>query len=902
MLIARAETAGNSSMQSNDSHIDKFLQAFYSTQNSTQNIDDFSHEMNLYEGSKLDKKLLGAFEQIGSYEFKTVTLSLGEKVSNIETIPPSQGVKMALPDNLPPALKAALQKIGVSSFYPHQVEALTALRSGKDITLSTPTSSGKTLCYLPAILESCLNDPTTSSMLLFPLKALANDQMRKLKRLISMLPAPTTIKAGMMTGDVSKEERKLLFIPVPPHSLGMNPDLLHFELYGTSKPDKEAWRQYLRSLRFVVIDEAHSYLGSFGSHFANLMRRLRVAVDSVGGNSDQIQYILSTATIGNPVEMSLRFTGREATPERLELIERSGAGTAGRTLVCLKPNQSVSIDASQLAISLMLKKLTTLIFTPTKTGAKNLLALIQQNLRQQHLGHLTNEVAVFYGSLKSNRRNDIIQQLQEGRIKVVISTSALECGIDLPEIDCVIVRGWSGSIMSFRQQIGRCGRQSAGLAIFLPTASEPLDNFYGGNPQLLLSTPAEKAVFNPDYTVTMAQHLRCSAVEAGVPAPKLTYYFGDKAIAVANALRAQRMVWLDNGVIRAKGYPHKEVTLRGNSIDTIELIDKDTGEMFEEVPLEQAFREVHTGAIYTAQDALGKVTKYKSEHLNVEEHNCILTPIEADTKYFTTADTDLEITTLTTLGESQIIPTRLQEGKIRLTHYWSQIANSVTGYSLMTRVCDRTCTNPQCKYHHKYPVKGEKCASCSGSIRLAEITKVMTQENFPENLTTRFQAPAIKVEINAALTEAVKIYVNGLKAKISSQYKIIPSQYLSLWESTSTAVALHSMAHQIILATPLVVLSSSLDLDFIIAKEGNHTTGYFFETSKGGNGSSDAVFNNFKDFALAAKSLAENCDCSGGCPRCLTIFRCPQQNRDLNKEVGLFLLNILTSLPAVTAQ
>ncbi len=467
--------------------------------------------------------------------------------------------------------------------------------------------------------------------------------------------------------------------------------------------------------------------------------------------------IFSTATIGNPAEVSLRFTGRESTPERLALINKSGAKIAGRTLVSLQPSQNANFDASLIALELMQQGLKSLIFTSTKVGAKNLLATIQENLRTRQLGNLTSLVAVFYGSLKSDRRHDIIQRLQQGKVKTIISTNALEAGIDLPEIDCVLVRGWPGSIMSFFQEIGRCGRNRPGLAIFLPVAQNALDSFYGSNPHLLLSSPAES-------------------------------------------------------------------------------------------------------------------------------------------KFFTTPETDLEISLLSQLAEPVLLPTSIEQGRIRLTHYWGQINSKVTGFKLLTKVYEHTCTNPQCPHYHQYPISGQNCRACQEPIRLAEITKMMGETTFAESLTTQFSAPVIKIEINSNLAAALRNYVNQLQEEVQ-KHSTIPDQYTALWESAPTAIALHSIAHQIILATPLVVLSSSLDIDFIVAKEENHTVGFFFETSHGGSGATDAIFSRFTEFAKSAKNLAENCSCQGGCPRCLTIFRCPQQNRELNKEVGLFLLLTLLSEP-----
>jgi DEAD/DEAH box helicase domain-containing protein len=226
------------------------------------------------------------------------------------------------------------------------------------------------------------------------------------------------------------------------------------------------------------------------------MRRLRLAIDSVGGNSDQIQFICSSATIGNPKEMALRFSGRKQHEQRLRLIECSGATNSGRTLLCLKPSTTANPDAAKIILSWLQHDLSEIVFCNSRSALKSLLGLIQREAQRQGLSYLASKVAIFYGSLTGDRRREIIQQLQSKRLLVILSTSAVEAEIDLPELDCCLLRGFPGSLMSFWQRVGRAGRSQHGLVVFLPVAQNPIDVFYGRNWEQLLSGQIESAAFN----------------------------------------------------------------------------------------------------------------------------------------------------------------------------------------------------------------------------------------------------------------------------------------------------------------------------------------------------------------------------------------------------------------------
>ena len=836
-------------------------------------------------------------QQIPNVGFQAIAQELAPTIMAVDIKNANQGISHPNPKNLPPALAIALERVGITTIFDHQLEALTKLCTGFDLSITTPTASGKTLCYNLPIIKTCIEEPQTTALYIFPLKALALDQMRKLNHLVKAIPG-SRIKIALMTGDTPKHERQKLFIPNPPNILAVSPDLLHHYLYNVRRREQgEGWRLFLKQLRWIVIDESHTYVGAFGAHFANLMRRLRLAVDAVGGNSQRLQFICSSATIGNPQEMALRFSGRTHHPERLYLITRSGAPSAGRTLLSLAPNSAANVEACKIVISWLQHNLSGIVFCNSRAAVKGLLGLIQRETQRQGLSYLASKVAIFYSSLTSERRREIIQKLQTGKVKVIIATSSLEAGIDLPELDCCLIRGFPGSLMSFWQRVGRAGRKKHGLVIYLPLGQNPIDVFYAQHPEQLLSSEMECAAFNPDYPTILGKHLECGCIESSLDLRELNSRFGNVAGRIADSLLQQNKLALSNkGKLWGRGYPHKDVNIRSSTQTSISLIDKHTGEILEKMSLPLAHREVFPQAIYFLQDETGEIIAYRSESLDELRGEAKLAFLAKSTDLYTEAESELDIQPLTKLAQPQIIPTHLKDGRLRLTLVWGEITNSVTGYRLMKRTYGRTCKNQGCS-NYKKPLQGKTCSKCKSPIYSAEVTSLQSEVEFEEPYTTKYQAPCVLVEVNEELQTAITTEVSSYKKEILQrygEYKDIPEQFKALWTSSPELTALHSIQHQIVKAVPLVVLSSSLDVDGMVIEKEGKTTGYFYDTSEGGNGAAEAIFNQLPRFAAKAYALAVECDCQGGCPRCLHSPGCPQNNLGLHKDVGLFLLDAIS--------
>ncbi|NET11528.1 MAG: DUF1998 domain-containing protein, partial [Okeania sp. SIO1H6] len=405
------------------------------------------------------------------------------------------------------------------------------------------------------------------------------------------------------------------------------------------------------------------------------------------------------------------------------------------------------------------------------------------------------------------------------------------------------------------------------LVMFLPVAQNPLDNFYGNKPDLLLNGEAESAAFNPNYPTILGKHLECSCVESGVPLNEITERFGVVGGAIADSLLKQEKIYITNSSeLWGYGFPHRNINIRGHAQNNVELIDINTGKSFEKMQMSLAHKEVFPGAIYLAQNYDGELITYRSENLDLDKKQAILKPIGKNSNLDTVPNNELAIKEIQQLAKPQIIKTNISHARLRLSLFWGEITSSVTGYQLLATKSEKGV--------EKITVVDEGC--------------------FDPPYQTQYQAPVVKVEINDAFSQAIRENITPIKEKIKDTNKgIIPDDFKDLWSCHPDFIALHSMGHQIKFAIPLVVLSSSQDVECFVQRQEGEIVGYFFDTCDGGNGASEAIFNQLLKFANKATELAKNCDCEYGCPRCLTHHRCPQQNRGLYKDLGLLILEAI---------
>lgn len=530
------------------------------------------------------------------------------------------------PDGFDPALRAVLESRGVKRLYSHQRRALDLAQAGKDFVVVTPTASGKTMCYNLPVLSEILRDNESRALYLFPTKALSSDQVAELYEIIKAMDAP--IKAFTFDGDTPVSARKA--IRQAGHIVVTNPDMLHAGIL----PHHTKWVKLFENLKYIVIDEIHAYRGVFGSNLANVIRRLKRICEFYGAHP---QFICCSATIANPRELAERLTGRP-----MELIAESGAPTGEKHVIFYNPpvvNRQLNIRNSALkqtfGISRLLLKngVHSIVFARSRLMVEVLARRLKDQCRNA-LGEAPN-VRAYRGGYLPSLRHQIEQELRAGQVDIVVSTNALELGIDIGRLDVCVLCGYPGTIASTWQQAGRAGRRQGVSALIMVATSSPLDQYIIAHPEYFFSQPPEHALINPDNLYILLNHFKCAAYElpfedgeqfGDVEAtPELLEYLCEQNILnhVGN-----RYYWT------AEEFPQAGISLRSASDQNFMIIDisvpgkrRVIGEMDRfTVPM-----LLHQYAIY-----LHEGRQYQVEELDFDDKKAYVRAVDVD--YYTDAN------------------------------------------------------------------------------------------------------------------------------------------------------------------------------------------------------------------------------------------------------------------------
>ena len=530
------------------------------------------------------------------------------------------------PDCFDPALRAVLESRGVKRLYSHQRRALDLAQAGKDFVVITPTASGKTMCYNLPVLSEILRDNESRALYLFPTKALSSDQVAELYEIIKAMDAP--IKAFTFDGDTPVSARKA--IRQAGHIVVTNPDMLHAGIL----PHHTKWVKLFENLKYIVIDEIHAYRGVFGSNLANVIRRLKRICEFYGAHP---QFICCSATIANPRELAERLTGRP-----MELIAESGAPTGEKHVIFYNPpvvNRQLNIRDSALkqtfGISRLLLKngVHSIVFARSRLMVEVLARRLKDQCRNA-LGEAPN-VRAYRGGYLPSLRHQIEQELRAGQVDIVVSTNALELGIDIGRLDVCVLCGYPGTIASTWQQAGRAGRRQGVSALIMVATSSPLDQYIIAHPEYFFSQPPEHALINPDNLYILLNHFKCAAYElpfedgeqfGDVEAtPELLEYLCEQNILnhVGN-----RYYWT------AEEFPQAGISLRSASDQNFLIIDisvpgkrRVIGEMDRfTVPM-----LLHQYAIY-----LHEGRQYQVEELDFDDKKAYVRAVDVD--YYTDAN------------------------------------------------------------------------------------------------------------------------------------------------------------------------------------------------------------------------------------------------------------------------
>ncbi len=493
-----------------------------------------------------------------------------------------------LPGDLHPALLDALRARGIERLYAHQAEALEAAWAGPTI-VTTGTASGKSLAFNLPTLDVLCRDRRARALYLYPTKALAQDQARA----INALGLTKQVRPAIYDGDTPREQR--LAIRRRSNLILTNPDMLHVGIL----PNHRAWGDVFANLAVIVVDEAHVYRGVFGSHVANVLRRAR-RIASAYGTEPRI--LLASATIANPVELAERLTGLEG----VRLVDRDGSPAARRRIALWNPplvdeavgaRRSALGEAADLLVALVRDGARTICFLKSRKGVELVARLVRDGLEGE--GDLADRVAPYRAGYTPQQRREIEERLVRGDLRAVVTTDALELGIDIGALDAAVCVTFPGTVASLRQMWGRAGRRGRGLAVYV-AGEDALDQFLCRHPDALLDRPVEAAILDHENEGIHLGHLLCAAHEGPLSegdAETLGPRWEDHAqsLVAAGELVRRRHEYV---LRRPEEYPAARVSLRSASADSFAVVDVASGELLGTVEAARAFTTVHDGAIY----------------------------------------------------------------------------------------------------------------------------------------------------------------------------------------------------------------------------------------------------------------------------------------------------------------
>ena len=597
------------------------------------------------------------------------------------TIPARAAQTHPFPDDLPAPLRDALSAIGIASLYSHQSQAWDHARAGKNLVLATGTASGKTLAYNLPVLASLLENPDARALYFFPTKALTQDQLSNLQRLQSKIPFghdAKNLKSSTYDGDTPQRNRSA--IRKNARILLTNPDMLHTGIL----PHHTNWADFFRNLKFVVIDELHTYRGVFGSHVANVIRRLKRVAAFYGASP---QFILTSATIGNPKELAEKLT-----ESRVTLIDEDGSSRGERHFLIYNPpivNESLGLRASTMLESVRLAQdvlsagVQGVVFARSRRSVEIILTYLQESPPpplKGHLPHIPLKFAEYGGGWEGAvhgyrsgylpfQRREIEKGLRDGTVRAVVATNALELGIDIGGLGAAILVGYPGTVASAWQQSGRAGRGDAPAAAMLVASSSPLDQFLAHHPEYFFGRSPEQGLVNPDHLLILLEHLRCAMFE--LPFEKGEHFGGQPVDEFLEFLVANQEAHESNDKFfwMADQYPAAEISLRSASpesiiIQTTHDPSSSAGkpQTIGEIDLASAFWMTHPQAIYMHQGQ-----QYFVHSLDLEKHIANVTAVSLD--YYTQPQRRTEISLLEESEGGEVSGGQKGWGEIQVTSY-----------------------------------------------------------------------------------------------------------------------------------------------------------------------------------------------------------------------------------------
>ncbi len=730
-------------------------------------------------------------------------------------------VSVPLPSNLPPALIDGLDRVGITSLFGHQNEAIGEIAQG-DVIVTSGTASGKSLCFNLPVAETLAADPKARALYLYPTKALAQDQARKLAAM--NLPF---MRQAIYDGDTPKEDRPGL--RRRSNLILTNPDMLNMAVL----PHHKGWGDFLANLEWVVVDEAHTYRGVFGSHVANVLRRLRRVCRMYGSDP---KFILTSATIANPGELAERLVGRG-----VAVVGSDTAPRAGRRIVVWNPplldegtqrRRSPLSEGAELLADLVSEGMRTICFLRSRKGIELIQRFARARLEERGQAELAARIAPYRAGYTPQQRREIEARLAAGDLLGVVATDALELGIDIGELDAAICVTFPGTVASLRQMWGRAGRRSEGLAIYV-AGDDALDQFFCRHPDEFLERPVEAAILDHRNRQIQTGHILAAAHEAPLGGTSSQAGGGDDSI-IGDGWRDRADDLVGVGELRQTrdrryiptrpGFPAGQISLRSASLDAIAVIEGGSGEMLGTVEAERAFSTIHPGAVYLH---LGR--SYDVRELDLGARRAIVEPFDGD--WYTQPKKETHVFIERMLSRSDL-------------------ATLDSGVEL---------------YFGEVSVTEQVIAYARKSLTDHEVIDLVALELPEQNFPTQ------------ALWYVLGDGLAGPEA--------LPSEV--------QLGALHAAEHSQIAVLPLLAMCDRWDIGGLSTNVHFQTgkpTIFIYDGHPGGVGIAERGFECFDRLVGDALRLVEECPCRAGCPSCVQSPKCGNLNDPLHKGGAIELM------------
>jgi DEAD/DEAH box helicase domain-containing protein len=732
------------------------------------------------------------------------------------------------PPSLHPEVLQALAGLGIEQLYAHQAQALQDAWAGPTI-VTTGTASGKSMCFNLPTLDVLCRDARARALYVYPTKALAQDQARALHA----FGLTKRVRPAIYDGDTPRQARAQ--IRKSANVVLTNPDMLHVGIL----PNHAAWADLFANLAVVVIDEAHVYRGVFGSHVANVMRRLRRIAAAYG---TQPRFLLTSATIANPLELAERLTGLL----NFSLIDNDCSPAPARRIAVWNPpltdqalgtRRSALGEAAEMLAQLVRHGARTICFMKSRKGVEILSRLVKDDLCST-VSQLAELVAPYRAGYTPQQRRELEGRLMRGELRAVITTDALELGIDIGALDAAVVVAFPGTVASLRQMWGRAGRRGRGLAVYV-AGEDALDQFFCRHPDEFLDRPVEAAILDHESELIYRAHLLCAAHEGPLNGADAEF-LGPRWQAHAEVLESSGALRRRGGplagafVLRhAGGYPAAQVSLRSASPDTFAIVDVSSGELLGTTEAARAHSTVHQGAIYMH---LGR--SYEVRDLDLQRRRALVAPFHGDFYTQPKRHTDTDIVRL--LDRRQALGVTLSFGEVSVTH-------TVLAYQ-RRRLTDHAHVD-------------------------------LTALDLPP---TSFSTQALWFELDARQLQdcvPLDVLLGALHATEHAQIAVLPLIAMcDRWDIGGLSTNCHPQT-----GTPTI---------------------FIYDGHPGGIGIARTAFTRFEELCSDAQRLIAECACSGGCPSCVQSPKCGNLNEPLSKAGALALLERLlatTEAPSTVA-